>query len=212
MDTDTDKLLALPSGKHWLDQPHDIVRDALHAVSSGKAPALDVARCVSIAGPTRFLRILWDAFDAAAAANATQVTVVLEASRRIATYVLLAPPSTTPPGAPPVPPLLPLFTGTFLHTLLRRLDGCSPAEHTIGIELLGAVIISVLTALLQMEWALRAVSIDLQTEYLYLQPSVSVARKLALDLKKSPSRSAAEVLQRLSSSPSFVANFPMMAA
>lgn len=212
METDTDKLIGPPPIKHWLDQPADIVNGALRAARTDKAPALDVARCVIIAGPSRFLRILWDAFDAATAADPAQVAVTVEASRRVATHVLLAPPAATPPGAPPVPPLLPFFTGTFLHTLLKRLDGYNPTEHTIGIELLGAIIISVLTGLFQMESALRAVSVETQTEHLYLQPSVSVARKLALDLKKSPSRSAAEILQRLSTSPSFVANFPMMAA
>lgn len=205
-------MLSLTPSKHWLDQPQDVIHTALHAAQTGKAPTFDIVRCVSIAGPSRFLRTLWDAFDAATAASATHVAAAIEVCRRIATHVLLAPPSATPPGAPPVPPLLPFFTGSFLHSLLTRLDGCTPAEHAIGVELLGTVTTSVLTGLLQMEWALRAVQMEPQTDHLYLQPSVSVARKLAQDLKKSPTRSAAEILQRLSSSPTFVANFPMMAA
>lgn len=110
-------MLSLTPSKHWLDQPQDIIHTALHAAQTGKAPTFDIARCVSIAGPSRFLRTLWDAFDAATAASAAHVAAAIEVCRRIATHVLLAPPSATPPGAPPVPPLFPFFYGVILAFL-----------------------------------------------------------------------------------------------
>ncbi|KAH8120455.1 mediator complex subunit Med5-domain-containing protein [Phellopilus nigrolimitatus] len=205
LDTGT-KPLSLTSQALWCDQPRNAIRNAIAASRAGKAPAFDIGRCVVVAGPTRFLRLLWDELDAAAQIGD------MELSRRLASYALLCPPAAVGAGAGRVPPLLPIFFGGMLHVLLARLDAQTPTEQTFGIELLVAVVTSALTGLLQIEWALRAVAADVQTERHFGQPSVTVARRLAADLKRSTSPTAVVVMQRLSSSPSFVANFPMMAA
>ncbi|THH04163.1 hypothetical protein EW145_g5729 [Phellinidium pouzarii] len=205
--TDTDpKPLTLATQCHWLDQPRNAIRDAFTSARTGKAPAFDVGRCVAVVGPTRFLRTLWNELDAAAQMGE------LELSRRFSTYVLLCPPAPIGSGAGRAPPLLPVFFGGVLHILLAQLDGQTPTEQTFGIELLVAVISSALTGLLQLEWALRAVATDASSERFPYQPSVTVARRLAADLRRNTSPTAAMVMQRLSSSPSFVANFPMMAS
>lgn len=197
--------LSVPSA-NWLDQPRSAIRDFFGSARANKAPAFDVGRCVVVLGPTRFLRLLWDELD-----TATRMGE-LEPSKRLATYVLLCPPAAVGAGAGRTPPLLPIFLGSVLHGLLARLDSRAPTEQTFGIELLVAVITSSLTGLLHLEWALRALSAELQARRYAYQSSVSVARRLATDLKRSKSGSAGVILQRLSSSPSFVANFPMMAA
>ncbi|EJD03833.1 uncharacterized protein FOMMEDRAFT_154950 [Fomitiporia mediterranea MF3/22] len=199
------KSLSIPSS-HWLDQPRKSIREFFNAARAGRAPAFDVGRCVAVLGPTRFLRLLWDELDTPAKLGE------LEVSRRLATYVLLCPPAATGAGAGRTPPLLPIFLGSVLHGLLTRLDLKAPAEQTLGIELLVSVLTSSLTGLLHLEWALRAVGADTQIENHAYQPSVTIARRLAADLRRSKSPSAAIVIQRLSSSPSFVANFPVMAA
>ncbi|KAL5518819.1 NUT1 [Sanghuangporus vaninii] len=197
--------LSVPTA-HWLDQPRNVIRDFFSSARANKAPAFDVGRCVVVLGPTRFLRLLWDELD-----TATRMGE-LESSKRLAAYVLLAPPAAVGAGAGRTPPLLPIFLSSVLHGLLSRLDSRVHAEQTFGIELLVAVIASSLTGLLHLEWALRALGAESQAQRYAYQSSVTVARRLATDLKRSRSGSAGIILQRLSSSPSFVANFPMMAA
>ncbi|KAL5495140.1 NUT1 [Sanghuangporus weigelae] len=197
--------LAVPTA-HWLDQPRDAIRDFFNSARANKAPAFDVGRCVVVLGPTRFLRLLWDELD-----TATRMGE-LELSKRLAVYVLLAPPAAVGAGAGRTPPLLPIFLSNVLHGLLSRLDSRVHTEQTFGIELLVAVITSSLTGLLHLEWALRALGAESQAQRYAYQSSVAVARRLATDLKRSRSGTAGVILQRLSSSPSFVANFPMMAA
>ena len=126
----------------------------------------------------------------------------IEIGRRIVTYALLCPPIGREP------PLLPIFFFTLMQSLLASIDGQPPAEQAIAIELLVLIIASSLTGLLQMEWALR--SLDSEMRHPVGQPSVTVARRLASDLKRSHSYTATKIMQRLSSSPSFVANFPTM--
>lgn len=190
--------LALGPQALWLDQPRNSIRDAITAARTGKAPSLDVARCVMAVGPTKVISVLWDEVSTAAQMGN------LEIGRRLATYVLLCPPTGR------VPPLLPLFFGSFMHTILARIDKDKPAEQTINIELLVAIISSSLTGILHFEWALRAGESQTEVRHLVGQPSVTIAKRLAVDLKRSKSSTAEIVLQRLSSSPPFVANFPMM--
>lgn len=195
--------LSINTQSHWLDQPRNIMRNAFQMARLGKAPSFDVIRCVTILGPTRFLFTFWEELDSSAQIGD------LELSRRFATHVLLCFPGVSVECSPA---LLHIFLGSVLRKLLAQLDGYVPAKQTFGIELLVAVIASSLTYLFQIEGALRAVAADINTERVIWQSSVSVARRLASDLKRSQSPSAAAVLQRLSASPSFVANFPMMAA
>lgn len=195
--------LSIDTQSHWLDQPRNIIRNAFAVARSSKSPSFDVVRCVTVLGPTRFLFTFWEELDASAQIGD------LELSRRFATHVLLCFPGASFECSPA---LLHIFLGSVLQKLLAQLDGYTPAKQTFGIELLVAIIASSLTYLLQIEWALRTTSADNVTERVIWQSSVSVARRLASDLKRSQSPSAAAVLQQLSASPSFVANFPMMAA
>ncbi|OCB85645.1 hypothetical protein A7U60_g7295 [Sanghuangporus baumii] len=197
--------LSVPTA-HWLDQPRNAIRDFFNSARANKAPAFDAGRCVVVLSPTRFLRLLWDELE-----TATRMGE-LELSKRLAVYVLLAPPAAVGAGAGRTPPLLSIFLSSVLHGLLSRLDLRVHGEQTFGIELLVAVITSSLTGLLHLEWALRALGAESQAQRYAYQSSVTVARRLATDLKRSRSGSAGIILQRLSSSPSFVANFPMMAA
>lgn len=164
---------------------------------TGKAPALDVSRCVTVVGPTRFITMLWEELSAEAQVGD------IEISRRLATAALLAPPVGR------VPPLLPIFFGNLMHTLLARIDKQMLTEQKINTELLVTIITSTLTGVLQIEWALRAMDLS---QHPIGQPSVAIAKRLAADLKRNTSLTAAMVMQRLSSQPTFVTNFPMMVA
>ena len=148
-------------------------------------------------GPIKFLKLLW------AEINGVAQLGEMESGRRLVTYVLVVPPIAREP------PLLPIFLCTLMPTLLADIEKQMPAEQTISIELLVSIIASSLTGLSQMEWALRALEAEMR--YPIGQPSITIARRLAMDLKRSPSAVASVIIQRLSASPSFVANFPMMA-
>ena len=195
----------MPNQIHWLDQPRKAIHDAITLARTGRAPAFDVGRCVCILGPTRFIRLLWTELESAAQLGD------MELARRLATYILLCPPAEVGPGAGRTPPLLPIFLTSGLQYILSRLDGLPPTEQTLGTELLVVVITSALTGLLQFEWAFRAVAPNTSAaETPSYRSSVAVGRRLAADLKRSKSPSATMILQRMTSSPSFVANFPMM--
>lgn len=97
-----------------------------------------------------------------------------------------------------------------MHTLLARIDSDKPAVQSVNVELLVAIISSSLTAVLHFEWALRSGEAQAEARNPVGQPSVALARRLATDLKRSKSKTAETIMQRLSSAPSFVANFPMM--
>ena len=78
----------------------------------------------------------------------------------------------------------------------------------MSVDLIVTIVSSVLTASLHMELALR--SVPGEHKFVLAQPSAVMARRLAGDLrskKHSPTSSA--IVQRLSSSQSFVANFPV---
>jgi len=186
----------------WLDLPQTSLRYAMAAAREGKLPALDVGTCVAAVGPSEFLRVLWQEVSGAAQLGE------LELGRSIATHALTCPPTRDNL------PLLPLFLKSNLTNVFAAIDLQLHMEQTT-IELLVAVIISSLTAVLQMEWALRTVDSGADDSHIRSihpvgQPSASMARHLATDLRRSQSPAASIVLQRLSSSTSFVNNFPMM--
>jgi len=125
----------------------------------------------------------------------------LEACRRIATFVLTMPQDAT------VPPILPIFLFVFLPSIIANADNQQPPEQTMTIELLVAVVSSVLNAAIHLEWAMRSASAD--DRLLLGQSSAALARRLALDLRRNRTSSVSVlILQRLTSSPPFVANFP----
>ena len=106
-----------------------------------------------------------------------------------------------------IPPVLPIFLFVSLPSIIANADTQQPAEQTMTIELLVAVVSSVLNAAIHLEWAMRFASSD---DRLVLgQSSAALARRLAMDLRRDRTSSVRTIiLQRLTSSPSFVANFP----
>lgn len=78
----------------------------------------------------------------------------------------------------------------------------------MNVELLVTIVSSVLTAALHLEWALHTVSGE--SQYVLGESSGTMARRLAFALKgNKDSHTSGTIAQRLTSSQSFVANFPV---
>ncbi|GBE78206.1 hypothetical protein SCP_0110890 [Sparassis crispa] len=202
---DTQDALSLNThGPSWADQPRHAVRDALSAARAGKAPSLDVTRCLVFTTPTKFLNALWDELMTAATIGD------VEAPTRVATFVL------TMPRCPRSPPLLPIFLHVVLPTIVASADhlassGRAPPDQTITIELLVSVISSALTAALHLEWAL--VTVCGEKRFVLGQSVSYMARRLAGDLRrKGHGETSAAIMQRLVESQPFMANFPTFSA
>lgn len=178
-----------------------MVVSALSAARAGRAPALDVDRCLLLCPPTKFLTMLWHQLILLVASTVTDI----EAPRRLATFVL------TIPRTPRSPPLLPIFLHVVLPSLVASADNMASTEQTICVEFLVAVLSSSLTGALHLEWALLTTCGE---ERNVLGQSVtSMARRLAGDLKRRGTGTvAAIVLERLTAMPAFVANFPTFSA
>jgi mediator of RNA polymerase II transcription subunit 5 len=162
---------------------------------SHKTPFLDIRRCLKTLPPIKFLQLFWNELVATASLGE------LEACRRIGTFVLTMPQDST------VQPILPIFLFIVLPSLIASADKQQPPEQTMTTELLVAIISSVLNAAVHLEWAMRSASKD--DRYVLGQSSGALARRLALDLRQNRiSVVSGLVLQRLASSPPFVANFP----
>ncbi|KAH8102457.1 hypothetical protein BXZ70DRAFT_986358 [Cristinia sonorae] len=180
----------------WIENPRRYLRNALSAARSGKACSLDVDQCLLYMAPTKFLQVVW-----AELAMAISMGDQLETPRRLATYILSHPPPLNSP------PLLPIFLHVVLPSIITSLDQASPAEQSMAVELLVAVISSTLTSALHVEWALLSVCND--PKYVLGQPVSGMARRLGGDLRKNTlSQTSTVVAQRLASSQSFVTNFP----
>ncbi|KAH7915833.1 mediator complex subunit Med5-domain-containing protein [Hygrophoropsis aurantiaca] len=181
----------------WLDLPHRELREAFALARARKAPRIDLDRCLAIMSPIKFLYILWSELTAAASLGE------VETCRRVATYVLSMPRA---PGAP----LLPVFMYNVLPVIMATMDQQQAAEKTMNVELVVAVVSSSLTAALHLEWAFQ--TMDDEYGRVLEQSSAIIARKLATNLRArtgSASNIGSSILRRLSSSPSFVANFPV---
>jgi len=126
----------------------------------------------------------------------------LEPCRRIATFAIASPQDST------VHPVLPIFLHIVLPSLVATTDMQQPPEQAMSVELLVAIISSVLNAALQLEWAMSSISTD---DRLVLgQSSTGMARRLAVDLRRNRSSAVSKmILKRLGSSPPFIANFPV---
>ncbi|KAF5313955.1 hypothetical protein D9611_006864 [Ephemerocybe angulata] len=127
---------------------------------------------------------------------------------------------------PSAPPLLPIFMHLLLPSLFTPIDRSMSSPHpgvpdqTPLIELITSIIFSALTAALHLEWALAtglkqaaansgAAGVKAPEGSVLGESSSSVARRLAADLRaRKDSRLCGLILQRLASSPGFVANFP----
>lgn len=185
-----------PHATPWNDQCQQLIKDTLSSAQNGKAPALDIDRCLIFATPIKFLHVLWN--ELLAAANMGQ----RESSRRIATFVLAI------PHAPRSPPLLPIFLHVVAPALVAALENLSPQDQAVAMELLIAVVSSALTAALHLEWALHAACGE--RTMIMGQPAAIMARNFAADLRREGYGPMSKmVLQRLASSTQFAKNFPM---
>ncbi|KAJ7783871.1 hypothetical protein DFH07DRAFT_727526 [Mycena maculata] len=179
-------------------QPRQAIRDAMAKARGSKAPVLDVERCIKICGCEKFLQILWSELLAPASLGEADICT------RIATFALTMPRPLTSP------PLLPMFLNILLPGLISTIDNRQAGEQTVAIETLGSIVASVLTASLHLDLAFSEVSRPVLG-----QPSIAMARRVASDLRfraKKHSNASKMLLERLSSSQSFVANFPVFKA
>ncbi|KIJ68368.1 hypothetical protein HYDPIDRAFT_124791 [Hydnomerulius pinastri MD-312] len=178
----------------FLDFPRREIHEAFALAREHKAPRIDVARCLTVTTPTKFLLLLWS--ELGVAANLGE----METCRHFATFVLITPRSG-------VPPLLPLFVNNILPMLIAVVDQ-QGGDTNVSTELLVMVLSTALSAALHLEWALQTVCNE---KPVLGQPCALLARKLAADLRsrKVGSSTSGTILQRLGSSSSFVANFPV---
>lgn len=164
---------------------------------SQKPPSLDLRRCLETLPPIKFLQLFWIELVTAASLGE------LEACRRLATFVLTMPQGST------IPPLLPIFMYIVLPSLISAADKQTAPEQTMTMELLVAIISSVLNAAVHLEWAMRSASASENDRLVLGQSSAAMARRLAQDLRRNhKSPVSGMISQRLASSQSFVANFP----
>ncbi|KAK2461858.1 hypothetical protein APHAL10511_006321 [Amanita phalloides] len=187
------------SGLASEEQLRRVVRTALAMARAGKGPVIDVERCLSFTSPSNFLEVVWS--ELAEAANVGDT----ERCRRLATFTLTMPRSTA------TPPLLPIFIHLVVPVLITRIDQQQASEQAIATELLVSLISSALTAALHLEWAVQTV-ISEHRSFLG-QTTTSMARRLADDLRARKSSGVSTIiLQRLTASQTFVANFPVFIA
>lgn len=192
---------SLPTQAHgwWNEQPRMALHQTLLAARAGKAPSLNVDRCLSVTTPSKFIELLWSELCAAASLGQ------MEDCKRLATFVLVVPPRT-----PNTPRLLPIFMHMVLPSLIARIDLQQPTEQSMSIELVVAVISSVLTAALHLEWAFHTVC---GGRHVPPQPAAAMARRLSHELRgKKRSSTGTVVAQKLAASSPFVANFPVFMA
>jgi mediator of RNA polymerase II transcription subunit 5 len=179
-----------------MDQPRLAIREALQFARAGKAPSIDIDRCLTITSPSKFIQLLWSELSVVASLGQ------MEDCRRFATFVLVI-----FLRSPSRPRLLPLFIHVTLPSLIAAIDHQQPQEQAMNVELMVAIVSSVLTAALHMEWAVHLVC---RYKYVLGQSTMSMARKLAEDLRgRKHNRTSVVIAQRLAASPSFIANFPV---
>jgi len=178
---------------YWADQPRRAIQNALALIQSGKVPSLNVAECLVGTSATDFLQTLWLELNLSVKAGMT-----VDAVRPLAVFILA-----TPRGELS-PPLLPIFLHNVLPSLIDRPDNAMTGD----LELLIAIASSSLMAALQLERALYTTSGE---QVCPLGSSSSLmARRLAVDLRYRKSSPKGKLIaQRLTSSQTFVTNFPV---
>ncbi|KAF7310970.1 Mediator of RNA polymerase II transcription subunit 5 [Mycena chlorophos] len=183
---------AASSTAQVLAYPRRAIQDAIANARASKAPSLDVDRCIRICGPAQFLRMLWSELLAPGGDA--------DVNARIATFVVTIPrPFNTPP-------LMLNFFNTVLPHLIAMIDARQSGDQTVPAELLGSIVCSALLASLHLDLVFTEAPRPVLG-----QASPSLARRLAADLRARVSRGSnvsKTILQRLSSSPSIVSNFP----
>ena len=128
---------------------------------------------------------------------------IADAAKRLAVFILAT------PRASPTPPLLPIFLHNLLPSLIDKFDNPNLGQAMTGdLELLIAIISSSLMAALQLERALYTASGE--QVFMFGSSSSAMASRLALGLRHRKSSSKGKLIaQRLTSSQTFVANFPV---
>ncbi|KAG1755207.1 mediator complex subunit Med5-domain-containing protein [Suillus paluster] len=182
----------------WMDFPKQEIHEALALARRHKAPRIDVTRCLTATSPSKFLNLLWSELSVSSSLGE------METCRRLATFVLAIPRQLSS-----APPLLPIFMYNVLPSLIAAIDQQQATEKGMNTQLLVTIISSALTAALHIEWAVQTVCEE--QRFVLGQPSATVARRLATDLRgqKNSSSTSATILQRLGSSSAFVTNFPV---
>ncbi|TFY83598.1 hypothetical protein EWM64_g422 [Hericium alpestre] len=191
-----DDTLAMPAFVHWQDQPRHAVQDALESIRSGKPPILDVAQCIHVVPPTRFLQLFWDEISMALSLGAN-----IDALRHFAVFILAA------PRTPGTPPLLPIFLHNVAPALMGVVDRQPAATQSMNAELLVAVLSSSIMFAHHLERAMPAAHAE--QEHALGEASSAMASRLATDLRhRKHGTTAKHIAHRLASSSTFVANFP----
>lgn len=176
--------------------PRQMIQNAFGQARTGKAPVMDVERCIKAMPPSKFLQLFWS--ELLVSANLGE----MESCRRIATFVLTMPRSSN------APPLLPIFLHNVSPSIIAAIDEQPHAEHTMNVELLVTIVSSVLTAALHLELAMR--SVTKEQDFVWGQLSAAMARRFAAGLRARKNSPTSRMIgQRLASSQSFVANFPV---
>ncbi|KAL0580378.1 hypothetical protein V5O48_001623 [Marasmius crinis-equi] len=180
----------------WRNQPKQAIQDALASARAGKGPFIDVARCLKVLAPTRFLELLWSQLVVAAGVGGST-----EGGKRLAVFILTLP-------FPGSPPLFPIFINTVLPSLISHIDQLPASDQAVQTELLHSILTSLFTAAISTEVAMRSV-LGQQGPVLGQHSSV-MARRLVTELRtRKHSYTSKSLSQRLSSSTSCVANFPI---
>ncbi|KAF8349998.1 hypothetical protein F5887DRAFT_1059221 [Amanita rubescens] len=105
----------------------------------------------------------------------------------------------------------PIFIHLIVPMLITRIDQQQASEQALATELLVSLISSALTAAHHLEWAVQTV-ISEHRSFLG-QTTTAMARRLADDLRaRKSSAVSALIIQRLTASQTFVANFPVFVA
>jgi mediator of RNA polymerase II transcription subunit 5 len=184
-----------PIDAAWREQPKAAIHAAVTMTRAGKAPMLDIARCVAVVSHTEFLNLLWDELIH------TSSLGEMETCRRIVTTALIIP--------TPGPPLLPLFIhhvlpAAFAAVEQRSSEQAATAEHAVSI------VSAALNALQQLERAYRL--LHGQDLPILGESAASLARSFAAFLKsgkRGGSSICGLVASKLEALKAFTANFPL---
>ncbi|GJJ08870.1 hypothetical protein Clacol_003090 [Clathrus columnatus] len=198
----------------WLHEPRTLIRHALALASTGKVPTIDISRCLSMTNVRTFFDFTWREMLAAADMGG------IELCRRFAT-IMFAPTSGTSmeSATPSVPPLLPLFLHAYVPSLLVYIDGQSPNDQNLSVQLLAAIVVSALTFAAHFEKALVGMNSGLSENVggggggggnKTSLPCSAIARKLRIDLRRLKGPSALALFQKLSASSTFISTFPSL--
>lgn len=173
-----------------------MIRDALHLGRPGKAPGVDIDRCLATFKPLAFVHLLWSELAEASRLGSTEV------SKQLGTFILAMPPSRKSPR------LLPIFLHVVLPSLVASINRLLPSElKALNIDLLAGIISSTLTATFHLEVALHAFRGD---EHILQPTSMHMARRLANNLRGMKDIETGTMLVKaLASNQTFVSNFPV---